>query len=220
MELMCLCAFCNAFDAGSRSQPGYILEGSYYIGARIRAGETENMLALDPKIILQPMGAVDGEVLRFLEEKLSPLGKIDLLPPIPLLEDAYNPLRRQYEGESLLQSLPFFDLTLGVVEVDIYAEGLNFIFGLAMGRRALISLKRLRQEFYGLPENRGLLQLRALKEAVHELGHLFGLIHCPDQRCVMHFSNSLVDTDYKRESYCPLCGADLPFPANRPFNHD
>jgi archaemetzincin len=162
-----------------------------------------------PKIILQPEGAVDGDVLRFLEKKLSVLGKIDLQPPIPLFEDAYNPLRRQYVGEFLLQALPSVDVTLGVVEVDIFVEDLNFIFGLALGRRALISLKRLRPEFYGLPENRGLLQLRSLKEAVHELGHVFGLSHCPDRRCVMYFSNSLADTDYKRESYCPLCRSRL-----------
>jgi archaemetzincin len=172
------------------------------------------MLFFDPKIILQPMGVINRDALLFLEDKLSMLGKIDLLPPIPLLEDAYNPLRRQYEGECLLQALPNDDVTLGVVEVDVYVEGLNFIFGLALGRRALISLKRLRPEFYGLPENRGLLQLRAFKEAVHELGHVFGLVHCPDQRCVMHFSNSLAETDYKSYSYCPLCRSRLSWPGD------
>jgi archaemetzincin len=171
------------------------------------------MPAFNPRIILQPMGAVDGDVLRFLEDKLEILGKVDILPPLSISEDAYNPLRRQYEGESLLQSLPCpADLTLGVVDVDLYVQGLNFIFGLALGRRAMISLKRLRPEFYGLPENRGLLQLRALKEAVHELGHLFGLGHCQDQRCVMHFSNSLPDTDYKGERYCLLCRSRLDRP--------
>ena len=78
------------------------------------------------------MGAVDGDVLRFLEQKLSMLGMIDLLPPVRLLEDAYNPLRRQYEGESLLQALPCLEVTLWVLEVDIYVEGRNNILGLAL----------------------------------------------------------------------------------------
>lgn len=47
------------------------------------------------------------------------------------------------------------DRLLGVVDADIFAPGLNFVFGEAdiNGRKALISLKRLRQEFYGLHKN-------------------------------------------------------------------
>ncbi|MEA2005134.1 MAG: hypothetical protein U9O50_02570 [Acidobacteriota bacterium] len=42
-------------------------------------------------------------------------------------------------------------------------------------------------------------------EAVHELGHTYGLSHCPDAKCVMHFSNSLLDTDKKSASFCTHC---------------
>jgi archaemetzincin len=42
---------------------------------------------------------------------------------------------------------------------------------------------------------------------VHELGHVFGLEHCPDPECVMHFSNSLLDTDRKSTSFCSQCRA-------------
>jgi len=40
---------------------------------------------------------------------------------------------------------------------------------------------------------------------VHELGHTYGLGHCPDTHCVMHFSNSLRDTDIKSATFCPAC---------------
>jgi len=50
---------------------------------------------------------------------------------------------------------------------------------------------------------------RAVKEAVHELGHTFGLDHCSDPRCVMHFSNMLADTDRKGREFCPSCRARL-----------
>jgi Peptidase family M54 len=74
----------------------------------------------------------------------------------------------------------------------VNAHELNFVFGIAQsrGRAAVISLCRL-----GLGADPPLRRERVLKEAVHELGHTLGLNHCPDAKCVMHFSNSLADTD-------------------------
>ena len=95
--------------------------------------------------------------------------------------------------------------------MDIYASGLNFVFGEAdpSSGVAVVSLWRLRQERHGLPEDKNLFRQRALKEAVHELGHIFGLSHCPDLRCVMHFSNSLADTDRKEPNFCSKCQGRL-----------
>lgn len=77
------------------------------------------------------------------------------------------------------------------------------------GYFAIISLARLRQSFYGLPEDKHLFLERTIKEAVHELGHTYGLSHCPDPECVMHFSNSLMDTDRKKPSFCSRCQIKL-----------
>jgi DNA polymerase-4 len=89
-----------------------------------------------------------------------------------------------------------------VTEHDLYAGGLNFVFGLAEcpGRAALISLYRLGQE-----AGEALFRERALKEALHELGHSLSLGHCPDSCCVMHFSNCLADTDRKGSEPCARC---------------
>ena len=46
---------------------------------------------------------------------------------------------------------------------------------------------------------------RAVKEAVHELGHTCGLGHCRNPRCVMFFSNTLHDTDVKGPGFCTAC---------------
>jgi archaemetzincin len=62
----------------------------------------------------------------------------------------------------------------------------------------------LNEEFYGLKEDRALFELRVLKEALHELGHTFGLLHC-ENNCVMIFSNSIEDTDNKPPQFCPRC---------------
>jgi archaemetzincin len=73
----------------------------------------------------------------------------------------------------------------------------------------VIALIRLYPKFYGLREDRGKFLQRVVKEAVHELGHTYGLGHCKDQRCVMAFSNSLADTDTKGQAFCQKCRSKL-----------
>ena len=91
------------------------------------------------------------------------------------------------------------DAVLGIIDKDLYAENFNFIFGLAYSDCSLISLHRL------ISEDKELFYTRAVKEAIHELGHLAGLGHCPNISCVMHFSNRLGDTDIKNETFCTKC---------------
>jgi archaemetzincin len=96
---------------------------------------------------------------------------------------------------------------LGVTEMDLFVPVLTFVFGEAQldGRCAVISLQRLREEFYGLPANPALLRERAVKEAVHELGHTFGLRHCPDWRCVMASTHAVERLDLKSAEFCEGC---------------
>ena len=122
----------------------------------------------------------------------------------------------QYPGAPFLAALaaarpPGDEVILGVTGVDLTAPGLNFVFGLAdpESRAAVISLARLYPEFYGQPRNPALFKERAITEAVHELGHLLGLGHCPDPACVMFFSNSLADTDRKGPGFCRRCREKL-----------
>ncbi len=97
------------------------------------------------------------------------------------------------------------DLALGFTEVDMFVPELNFVFGLASsdGACAVVSIQRLREK------DEGLLEERLLKEAVHELGHVLGLEHCDNRKCVMHFSNSLADTDVKGSGFCGKCSSRL-----------
>jgi len=160
-------------------------------------------------IFLQPVGHVNTDILNFLNKSLKVIWQTEILPNIDISSDAYNKNRGQYEGLALLKTFQIRgDATLGITEVDTYIEGLNFIFGLALGKKALISLKRLKPDFYGLADDE-VFQLRVLKEAVHELGHVFGLKHCPNRKCVMHFSNSIRDTDVKNWMYCGNCLGEI-----------
>jgi archaemetzincin len=100
---------------------------------------------------------------------------------------------------------------LAICDFDAYSDKLNFVFGEAHldGRLCAIYLPRLRQEFYGLKPDESLFYQRLVKEAVHELGHAFGLNHCENIKCVMHFSNSLPDTDMKTSHLCNVCRGHL-----------
>jgi len=90
---------------------------------------------------------------------------------------------------------------VGVVEEDVTVPGLNFVFGLAElgGSAAVVSVYRLSSA------SASVLRERLLKEVVHELGHTFGLRHCPNPSCVMSFSNSVLDVDRKGPGFCPRC---------------
>lgn len=167
-------------------------------------------------ITLLPFGKVPPEVLTELQGRLYEVfaAEVIVASSIAIPDWAYDPLRSQYDAGSLLQTLPEGktpDRILGIVDRDLFMPRLNFVFGVAdpQGRRALISLVRLHQAFYGLTSDFDLFLIRATKEAVHELGHTWGLEHCPNPRCVMYFSNTHVDTDHKGYQFCPRCHAML-----------
>jgi len=128
-------------------------------------------------------------------------------------KEAYNQARSQYHSTRILAKLIGHvgklgvNIVLGVTALDLYVPGLNFVFGEAHlpGKVAIISLFRLHPEFYGQSADKQLFYDRAVKEAVHEVGHALGLGHCKNPLCVMFFSNSILDTDRKKSKFCEKC---------------
>ena len=124
---------------------------------------------------------------------------------------AFDERRNQYNSKLILSRLmrcPHESLVIiGITEIDLFIPILKYVYGLAQieGLCALVSLHRLRPEFYEDPPNPDLFMGRAEKTLLHEMGHCLGLQHCVDRRCVMHASTKIADTDYKRSSYCPAC---------------
>ncbi|MBC5810756.1 MAG: archaemetzincin family Zn-dependent metalloprotease [Candidatus Eremiobacteraeota bacterium] len=98
-------------------------------------------------------------------------------------------------------------IRLAITDYDLYKTSHQFVFGDASEehRIAVVSLHRLRSEFYGERGDDNLLFQRTLKEAVHDLGHALGLKHCFNPRCAMYFSNSIFDTDNKLAHFCETC---------------
>lgn len=170
------------------------------------------------RILIFPFGGVDDSIVDFLAFSLHENLKLacTVAEETISLEGSYDLVRRQYHSTTLLERLlerPKDDETklLGVADVDLFIPPLSFVFGEAQfdNPAAIISIHRLRQQFYGLPEDLELLYLRSEKEAIHELGHSFGLVHCRDYRCVMYLSYSVEDIDLKGPAFCARCHALL-----------
>jgi archaemetzincin len=128
----------------------------------------------------------------------------------------YAPDRQQYHATHLLAELlrnqpPSGGRIVGITAEDLFIPVLTFVFGQAQlgGPAAVVSVMRLHTEFYGLPADDRLLVDRAVKEVIHELGHGFGLVHCPDSSCVMSSSTYVEDVDLKGERFCTECSALL-----------
>jgi archaemetzincin len=163
---------------------------------------------------LLPVGEIDRRLLDDLRMRIGRVFRVpcDVLENSLNVEFAFHPERRQYHSSEILARMqdhtpPRCWRILGVAAVDLYIPILTFVFGEAQlgGRCAVVSTHRLRQEFYGLPADRGLLGERLLKEAVHELGHTLELTHCDDYGCVMSASHSVEWIDVKEPHLCPTC---------------
>ena len=112
---------------------------------------------------------------------------------LALPKNALNRLRQQYNAILLLPHIPPY--SIWIVDKDIYVDKMNFVFGIAWQRKAIVSTYRLPDEI--IP-----------KEVVHEVGHIFGLEHCRNH-CVMQFSNSLTEAMAKPSKLCNECKRKL-----------
>ncbi len=143
-------------------------------------------------------------IITEVESVLSEIYKLKLVRKGAMIisPESYDQRRSQYLASKIIKDLRLESeddgYRLVLVDVDLYAPGLNFIFGQAdqLDLIAIVSLFRLKGD-------RLLSRLRT--EVVHEIGHLMGLDHCRSRKCVMFFSNSIIDTDYKGERLCSFC---------------
>lgn len=169
-------------------------------------------------LYLVAIGSVPAQALEWIENTTAewfPL-PIRRLPPLSIPEGAYDAKRGQYQSVEIMKMLAQHaprdaSRVLGVTDVDLAIPMLSFLFGQAQfdGPIAVVSLCRLRQEFYGLPPQESLLRERTVKEVLHELGHTFGLVHCSEPTCAMSLATHIELVDAKAEQYCVRCGIQL-----------
>jgi len=169
-----------------------------------------------------PVGNIQHSILdRVRNELESNLNiKCRIMPKLSIPEESFNRWRKQYNAEMILANLSkdsavkFIDRnipTLMIIDADLYYGRLNFVFGLEdpSTSSSILSIARLRPEFYDERSDMNLLEERTVKEAVHEIGHHLGLRHCTNVECVMCFSPSVGDIDTKKKYFCESCKLSL-----------
>ena len=167
-------------------------------------------------LYLVPIQLPDEDVVAVLDRDLPlrfPLVTRVLQMPVDL-DRAFDHHRNQYYSTRILAQLvqnspPDAARILGITGVDLFIPVLTYLYGEAQlgGIGALISTARLRNEFYGLPANVERYHERIIKEAVHELGHTYGLVHCPYPTCIMNQATYIEDVDERGSEFCKSCAA-------------
>ncbi len=161
-----------------------------------------------------PMGAVPLTAAQVVAAHISGHLNLDveILPPLAHPDKAYNPNRDQYNAAMILKDLEArrFDACfkiMALVNVDLFVPIFEYVFGEAKvgGKCALVSLFRLFQNPEGPPPPPALAFERAAKVALHELSHLFNLLHCEDRRCLMHFCGGVPALDQTPFLFCRYC---------------
>ncbi len=166
------------------------------------------------QISIVPINAMDATFLErlalCLEERFLFACNVERTLRIP--RTTLNSVRKQMFFNTLVAKVvqgaaPSDGFRLAVTDFDLYKTSHQFVFGDASEehRVAVVSLHRLRSDFYGERADPNLLFQRTLKEAVHDLGHALSLKHCFNPRCAMYFSNSIYDTDNKLSHFCDIC---------------
>lgn len=176
--------------------------------------DENNKSSISNRVYIKIIGSVEAKKMAGLIEGLKLLCSL----PFKVGENseypsyAFDPKRNQYYANKILSKLldeipEDADKLIGITDVDLCTPVLSYIFGEAQlnGRVAVVSIHRLRQEFYHLPCDDELLSRRLKKEFIHELGHCYGLIHCDNPNCVMFLSNSMMNIDNKHSTFCNRC---------------
>jgi len=169
-------------------------------------------------IRIVPIGNPPKQILDKLPDVLKSIfrANVKIFDAMAVSAGAWNVWRKQYDAGKMIDALcgeqvaTFIDKsvpTLFITDADIFYQGLTFVFGIENPEKncSIVSIARLKPEFYGKTPSLNVLSDRVAKEAVHELGHHIGLNHCPHPFCVMCYSPSVADVDSKKLEFCNSC---------------
>jgi archaemetzincin len=185
-------------------------------------------------ILILPLGNADPDITRGLHASLAETfhAEVSEVECDLDLEQFFDAQRVQYNSTDIIHHISTNHIPaspgpagqdestkiLAVSVEDLFIPILTYVFGEAElgGRVSLVSYHRLQPQRYGLSPDSRLLATRLRKEAVHELGHSYGLVHCLRIECVMHTSSYVEEIDLKGESFCDDCRRLLELPPGLP----
>ena len=98
---------------------------------------------------------------------------------------------------------------LGVTAVDVFSQGLNFVFGMGLPGYGVMSYYRFLAATNGEPQNRPVLRERVVKQVVSTSFFILGIPRCTSSMCIRAYPNSLNEHDQKGTELCDWCKQQL-----------
>ncbi len=168
---------------------------------------------MDRDIIISPVGEIPPAVLKQVRKSVARAFFLPawIKPLLQSIEFAYSPERGQYHSTAVLEKLSRIMpqqscRVLAITDKDLYIPILTHVYGEAQlnGNSCIISIYRLDSTDCNCIDEPPFLS-RTVKEALHELGHTWGLRHCSDTSCLMHYCRKITDVDRKETLFCRYC---------------
>jgi len=168
-------------------------------------------------IQIASVGSINDEIMQMIARHVKEMFglEVEIYTQLPEPDYALDVKRNQYSSTVILRNIAPFaansEKFLGITEVDLFIPMMTFVYGQAQlsGKVAVVSMARLKPEFYGMPPDKDLMVRRIRKEVSHELGHTLGLVHCADKVCLMSLSTEILQVDLKSEEFCKNCWVRL-----------
>lgn len=179
--------------------------------------QTTKQRKMKPIVILQPLQFGDTKMLTYLKDSVEKFYPVEIIiaDAVNFPANSYYKPRNRYRADSTIKWLkqikPDSARTIvGITNEDISVnKGAHTDYGVMglgykPGKACVVSTFRLRKTAVSNKH----FQQRLFKVVVHEMGHNFGLHHCPNETCIMVNAEGQMKLDHEKD-LCNSCKVKL-----------